>query len=131
MKMRKQKGPRCLVYSAAMLFDVEPEDILNFTGHDALSGVHIQEIQAFAHSIGYALVPYEPRPVLEGVEVQSKAVEYLREEPFLDTHQGLLFGETASGRNHVVAWDGKMIFDPSVDCTFASYTQFWAKVKLS
>ena len=121
MKLLKQKGPRCLVWSAAMLFDVEPETIMQYLGHDCLTGVHMQEIQSFAMSIGKALVPYEPRPQLGEESVQPPSWS---KEPWLK-HQGIMLGETSKGNLHAVAWDGHDIFDPAINPTFVGYHQFW------
>lgn len=120
-----------MVYATAMLFDCEPEDVTSFIGHDGtlddrLRGIHIQEIQAFALSRGYALALYEPRPVLGIEEVNVWKENY---HIFMQGVEGLILGENATGGKHCVAWDGESIFDPRDPSDFKIMQQFWAKIR--
>ena len=125
MKSLKQKGPRCLVWSAAMLFDVEPETIMDFVGHDCLTGIHMQELQAFAVSRNKVLAPFEPEPMLE-----DRPVAAWKEQPWLK-HKGIMLGQTSKGNFHAVAWDGHTVFDPAVNPDFVGYHQFWMITNLA
>ena len=127
MKLIKQKGPRCLVWAAAMVFDVEPETIMDFVGHDCLAGIHMQELQAFALSIGRALAPFEPAPML-GTE--SVYPPHWEQQPWMQ-HQGIMLGQTSKGNFHAVAWDGHTVFDPAVNPDFVGYHQFWMITNLA
>ena len=126
MKRLIQKGPRCLVWSAAMLFEADPEDIMEFVGHDCVKGVHIQEIQAFAFSLGYLLAPFEPRPSLGDNQV---LVPNWEGEPWLQ-FEGIMLGQNRNGNLHAVAWDRSNILDPAPMPDFEGYHQFWAKIKI-
>lgn len=128
MKLIKQKGPRCLVWSAAMLFDVEPEEIIEFLGHDCIAGVHIQEIQSFAMSKGFLLAPFEGVPVLVGLDKPINIPNW-SDQPWLE-FEGIMLGETNKGNLHAVAWDGEQIFDPAVNPDFSGYHTFYAKIKI-
>ena len=109
MKLIKQVGPRCMIYATAMLFDCEPKEVSDFIGHDGVGedvvGIHIQEIQKFALSKGYMLALFEPLPVLNDIFVHVWG-----DNPFL-YFEGLMLGQTSTGANHCVAWDGENIFD--------------------
>ena len=86
MKLIKMKGPKCMLASAAMLFDCSIEEVEAFIGHDGLTvlegrykGIHIQEIQKFALCKGYALALYEPTPMLDTGPVECwEFPEYLK-----------------------------------------------------
>ena len=129
MKLIKQKGPRCLVWAAAMVFDVEPEVIMDFVGHDCLAGIHMQELQAFAVSRNKVLAPFEPAPTLEGSEVPI-VIEAWERHPWMQ-HQGIILGQTSKGNFHAVAWDGHTVFDPAVNPDFVGYHQFWMITNLA
>lgn len=129
MKLIKMRGPRCLVWSAAMVLDVEPEEILTFVGRDCLDGVHMQEIQAFAFGKGFLLAPFEPEPQIAGDLFTVKPVGWW-EEPWLQ-FEGIMLGETNKGNYHAVAWDGDQILDPAIEPDFKGYHQFWAKIKIN
>lgn len=127
MRLIKLGGPRCLVWSAAMLFDVEPEEILDYLKHDCVLGVHIQEIQSFALSKGFLLAPFEPQPML--VEVHVCPPNWPT-QPWLQ-FEGIMLGETGKGHLHAVAWDGTEIYDPAIEPDFKGYHQFWAKTMIN
>jgi len=129
MKLIKQKGPRCLIWAAAMVLDTEPEEIIEFVGRDCIAGVHIQEIQAFAFSKGIALCPYEPHPVLASTLIKIEPIGW-QEEPWLK-YEGIMLGETNDGKYHAVAWDGGQILDPAINPKFAGYHMFYAKMILN
>ena len=118
-----------MVWAAAMVFNVEPEEIIEFLEHDCVAGVHVQELQSFALSKGYALAPFEPEPQLAGNEMPV-VIEAWIEQPWLQ-FEGIMLGQTSKGNNHAVAWDGEQIFDPAVEPDFVGYHQFWAKIKIN
>ena len=129
MKLIKQSGPRCLVWSAAMVFDVEPEEILKFLGHDCVAGVHMQEIQSFALSKGHLLAPFESMPTLVGID-KPVTIPHWHLQPWLQ-FEGIMLGETRKGNYHAVAWDGEQVLDPAIEPDFSGYHQFWARIKMS
>jgi len=129
MKHLTQKGPRCLVWSAAMVLDVEAGEILAFLGHDCVLGVHMQEIQSFAMSKGFLLAPFEPQPML-GETGQAVRPPNWRQESWL-SFEGIMLGQTSKGNLHAVAWDGTNILDPALESDFVGYHQFWAKIKIN
>ena len=127
----KVHGPRCMLASAAMLFGTTIEDVQTFLGHDGLEvigdeykGIHIQEIQRYALSKGYALACFEPMPVLEG-----RIVECWKDDFPLNKFEGLLLCDTTKDGKHCVAWDGNEILNPT-DAEVVGFHQFWAKIKM-
>ena len=127
MKHLIQQGKLCTVYAAAMVFNVEPDEILKSLGHDAKKGVHMQELQRFAIGRGEGLVLFEFKPVLEEEPID------VWQEPLtpLDLgYSGIILGYTLAGAPHAVAWDGEKIFDPSPNPSFKYMQYFWALVKL-
>jgi len=108
-----------------MVLDVEPEEIMDFLGHDCLGGVHMQEVQAFAMAKGFLFAPFEPEPMLAHTSVNPPG---WISEPWLQ-FEGIMLGETHKGNLHAVAWDGATIFDSAIEPDFAGYHQFWAKIK--
>lgn len=112
-----------MVWAAAMLFDKEPEEIMQLLGHDGLGGVHMQELQKIALESGYSLVPFEPEPCLV-----DSVIDCWDFEPWLE-HPGLMLGKTSKGNNHCVAWDGLEVYDPAISPDFVGYHTFYAKIK--
>lgn len=131
MKLLKMQTPSCTLYSAAMLLDEEPENLIKELGHDGLEvwwpdqhgpgkyrGVHIQEIQDICASRGFALslieaypmsIPNEgasPKPVFKMGEASERLVKALH------NRLALLIGQGAGRYMHACAWDGKRVFDP-------------------
>ena len=129
MKLIKQSGPRCLVWSAAMALDVKPEEIIEFLGHDCVIGVHIQEIQSFAMSKGFLFAPFEPAPMLGEAAIPLSPPTWGL-QPWLQ-FEGIMLGETSKGNYHAVTWDGNQILDPAIEPDFKGYHQFWAKIKIN
>lgn len=130
MRLLKQKGNRCMLYSAAMLLDTHPDVLASEIGHDGTEvkfpglpppmcyrGIHIQEILDCCLRRGYGLTPIQPLPRScpqgEGVW----ALVYDSPEPrfseAIRDREGIILGKAANGGNHVFAWDGKMVLDPN------------------
>ena len=131
MALIKVHGPLCMPASTAMLFDTPMEGVISFLGHHGLDvvddkyrGIHIQEIQRFALSKGYALACFEPMPNLEG-----KVVDCWKDDFPTDKFDGLLLGETERGTFHCVAWIDKEICNPT-SAELVGVHQFWAKIKI-
>ena len=122
MNLIKQDGPYCLVTSAALVLDVQPSDIHDHIGHngteiwwppDGKRGIHIQEIQRFAMSIGKIFAPLDVYPTIAQDQTTTPKEIYTRElasrlfEIALLGHRGILIME-----NHAVAFQGHTCYDP-------------------
>lgn len=130
LEIQQQNEPNCLVYAAAMVMKVDPEDIFTFAGHRGqevwwpdqvgnkkLRGFHIQEIIEFGLDNGYALTPLElfPMSAPAGLNDQAKMIYDLPtcEDNF---HVWLQhFNAILITPNHAVAWDSinQQCFDPN------------------
>jgi len=130
MKLLKQNGDHCLVYSLAMVLDEEPEVLMGEIGHDGQEiwwpdnknpkrGVHIQECIDCCLRRGYGLVPIELFPcsapvdapqdyryIYDTIEATSRFMNNIADE------RGIIIGINNQGNGHAVAWDGEMIHDP-------------------
>jgi len=130
MRLLKQTNPECLVYSTAMVLDVEPKEITDTLGHNGLEiwwpdlkgnsrfrGVHIQEIIDFVLSKNRALVPIDLWPTIApNLEVESRTIydnARKRFEYYIIGRRGILIGQNKSGAGHACAWSGKEVFDPN------------------
>lgn len=129
MKLLKQKGSTCLIYSAAMVLDVTPEEIIKYIGHNGeeiiwkdmnsphnLRGVHIQELQDFAKTKGLVFAHIEGLPSIGPDKKHSKVifnedVGIRRFESWIDGRKAIII-VSASKSMHAVAWDGEKVFDP-------------------
>lgn len=118
----KQSGPHCLVHSAAMCLDIEPENIHKEIGHDGteiwwepnkMRGIHIQEIQDVANNKGMCFFPIEMYPAVapdmntEPREIYQHDLAHARFLKSLYGKTGILIMDT-----HACAWDGDMVYDP-------------------
>ena len=126
MKLLRQGGPYCLIYSAAMVLDCGPEEIIKELGHDGSmlawpdligdkrrKGVHIQELIPIFLRRKLALVPIEANPVLqphadhagyEPIPVQDRLPRFLN---LIKGREGIIIME-----NHATAWNGHTVLDP-------------------
>ena len=125
MKLLKMTSNQCLIYSAAMVLGEDPQDLCTEIGYTGLEkfwdlpvprcyrGHHIQEIQDLFLARGKCLYEIEvyPRMGHPGVtpiramsdsDAESRFVRLINQRP------GILIG-----RNHAVAWSGKLVFDPN------------------
>lgn len=122
MRLIKQSGPHCLVTSAAMILDTDPEIIHKEIGGDGTSivwepngmrGIHIQEIQDCCKRRSKMIAPIEMTPYLapdaehQPFRVFPEKLELLRFTNHIINHRAILITP-----NHAVAWDGENVFDP-------------------
>ena len=123
MKLIKQDGPFCVVTSAAMVLDVEPELIHDYIGHDGtriqwppngMIGVHIQEIQQFAITQGYMFAPLEVMPVSAPNDIEKPVEIYGEENLARKIFENLLLGRKGIlvTPGHAVAFIGHTVYDP-------------------
>lgn len=126
MKLLKSEQPQCLLYSAAMILDIDPRRLVQLIGHDGLDvvrkapkptcyrGIAIQEIIDVFYCIGKAIMTIVPRPALGRTEnhavlVYSYDESQKRMSSYLDKHDAILVSNT-----HAVAWChiAEKIYDP-------------------
>ena len=120
MELIKQTGPHCLATSAAMALGVTSNIIHQFIGHDgteiwwpprSMRGVHMQEIQEYAMSIGKMFAPYEINPAI-APDMETEAREIGRtKSAFLagiKHHRGIIITPT-----HAIAFLGLQGYDPN------------------
>lgn len=128
MKLLKQHDGLCLLYSAAMLLDVRPEDLIMEIGHDGMKQMWLPDPRRVVHTPdeiqdcfvrrGFCLYQVGvypiatpgnglvPRPIWSEDQAAKRFEDHIR-----DVH-GLLVGEALNGEGHAVAWDGEYIYDP-------------------
>ncbi len=133
MKLLKQSGHKCILYSAAMVLNENTLVLEQEIGHDGqevvyddlvepmcLRGFHIQEILGcfLARGKGLMLIEAMPRSGPQGhselwhtIFSESKASRrFIR---LLQGRQAILIGQNPeSGGNHAYAWDGYKVYDP-------------------
>ena len=133
MKLLKQLTPSCVLYSAAMMLNEEPENLAKEIGHDGMErwwpdlpspscfrGVSVQEIQDVCFARGLGLVHIHAFPCIAPI------VAPLEDKPLFDMGRaterflkmvhgkvGMFLGQAPSGVLHAVAWDGHKCFDPN------------------
>lgn len=126
MKLLKMEKPQCLLYSAAMVLDVEVERLIDYIGHSGLEnivtdsgtwvrGISIQEIVDFALlEMNRAIVTINVFPVLgkQGIwyyPIYSDELAEHRFRSYLREHDAILMEE-----NHAVAWNSEtqQVYDP-------------------
>jgi len=131
MKLLKMQTHSCTLYSAAMVLNEEPENLIKELGHDGLDvvwpdhvgaarsrGVSMQEVQDLCMPRGHALAFIEAYPhsiSLEGAEpypVYSEAQASERIYKILHRRTAILIGQMPSNLQHACAWDGQRVFDP-------------------
>lgn len=131
MRMLKMLTHSCVLYSAAMLLNEEPQNLAKEIGHDGLAvrwpeqtgaarlqGISMQEIQDVCIGRGFGLVKIDALPYATPAEgIEAKPVYSLEEaqarfNKIITDRRGILIGQTASGMMHAVAWDGHQCYDP-------------------
>jgi len=132
MKLLKQPDDSCLLYSTAMILDIEPQHLIRCIGHDGQQvwwpenkhtsykkrSFHIQEIIEVCLSFGHGLCPIEIDPCsAPGNDPGNyKRICEDGEERFkrlINGKRGILIGKTKSGMGHACAWDGEKVYDPN------------------
>lgn len=131
MKLQKMNKPQCLIYSAAMILDIEAERLMSEIGHDGLDiwwsrfddnrkyrGHHIQEIIDCFLRRRKALVPIDIIPASAPDGHPDLVCTEIYRHPdarfweYILNRKAILIGRNMAGNGHAVAWDGSKIFDP-------------------
>ena len=138
MRHLKMTKPQCLLYSAAMVLDVEVEHLISIIGHDGMKypgrwmhpiGIHMQEIQMAALQMGYCFAPVEFLPVSDLYGVEYKIKNNCGLAP-MDTYnhylkyKGIIIGECSNGHYHAVAFEDGSIYNPS-SAELAGVKELW------
>lgn len=119
-RVLRQEGNTCAIYAMAMLFNLEPADIVRITNYDGVSDLystglprshHPQELILAAYKLGYAMIPIDAEIVSMDTQGNTLWKKNLLFQSLLESNLGLLLCERNSKR-HFVAWDGKTVYDP-------------------
>lgn len=126
MKLLRQEKPQCLVYSLAMLLDIEPYEIHQSIGHDGMEltwpdlpapycykGVCIQELVDFSLARGIVLLQIDSYPAMQpliGGAIHT-VWDHKRCEERLHAYMSGFEGIIMTS-NHACAWDRKDVYDP-------------------
>jgi hypothetical protein len=138
---------QCLIYAAAMLLDVDVDEVIEILGHDGMEtvwpdlkvphcykGVHTQEILDVFEQYEEALVCYQVMPqqspagepsLVRSVYDEQRAVDRMRH---LLSYSGLILSDV-----HAYAWDGKDVYDPNGvirAISEVSIKEFWRLVRI-
>lgn len=152
MRMKTQRNRwSCLLSSFAMCLDRDEKVIESIIGHDGSEIIwpqlpeplrrrsfHIMELIRVAYIYDYGVIPfsgnYEVFPTTE-MQVSKKydmPVDYF--DQIIERNQGVFTGLGPSGSRHAVAWDGRLIYDPTGGVVYSkerfSIEMFWAVVPL-
>lgn len=124
----------CSIAAAAMVMDVEIQELIDGIGHDGSeivfpdlrepmcrAGFDIQEIIDFALNCGWSITPIETIPVVTSDGVQTRELferekAHARVEGYLKRYNGVVYGQRWDQNWwHVVAWDSEreLWLDPS------------------
>jgi len=105
-----------------MCLDTTPEIIHDFIGHDGtdiwwpphnMQGIHIQEIQQYAMSVGKMFAPYESFPMsAPDYETEPKAI--FDPETAANLFSNAIIGRTGIivVEGHAIAFSGLTAYDP-------------------
>lgn len=133
MKLIKQPNKwSCLPTSFAMVLECDLSYILRSIGHDGSDIVnpnapepfnrrsfHLQELQEFIWNHGFFLTQFDANPCLLITEYSSplfirKAKENNKIlKKLLKENIGVIVGEPQPGKQHAVAWNKKLVYDPN------------------
>ena len=127
MQLLKQSSDNCLLYAAAMVLEVTPEQLIQSIGHDGEEvwwpeqigsqkkrSFHIQEILDAARSLNYSFICIDAIPLIGIDDFNIKEIypePMLRLASWIKDHPGILIVDSG-GIGHAVAWDGEQVFDP-------------------
>lgn len=129
MKLLRFTAPtdNCMIFSAAMLLDVEPKVLVEEIGHDGNEvwwppnfrrGFHIQEIIDCFAARNFALYPAQVYawscPAEKNPDKDAKFVfdDIVRVYEHLKGMKALLIGRSPTGIGHMVAFENGMCYDP-------------------
>jgi len=151
-----RSNKQCTIVSAAMLLDMEVEDIIQRLGHDGTTvvfpelplpqnqcGVHIQELIDVFIKYSYGLMPIDAVPcsTTDGqnqFDVFTATAAERRFNRALSLWDGLVSGETIRGIGHTCAWNFReqRLYDPRgfvrklEAASDFKIRVFWAKILL-
>lgn len=125
----------CMLYSIAMVLDVPADELrlcmpdpeqLTPGGH--IRGTTVQDMLTIAQKNGFAVTSW---PLTEACQYPNGEVilHELDTERVLRNTIGILVGQTASGTQHAVAWDGKQELDPT-GAGIVGYQWFYEFIRL-
>lgn len=130
MRLQIQKGNFCLLYATAMLLDETPERLIKDLGHNGKRqpwlpndpieiNFNIQEIVDLALRRGIALVEIDACPAnanidgQPGIPIWEKEKWVARFMQYITSYKSLIRCRYHNRhRDHIVACDGEMIYDP-------------------
>lgn len=140
MKLLKQPNDSCLLYSAAMLLNENPDFLIHEIGHDGQEiwfnkeigsmrkrSFHIQEIIDCCWRRGHALCPIELYPN-SMPESGLSSPRFLYDPSDADIRflkrvmgrKGILIGRRKTmNLGHAVAWTGDEVYDPAGGVAYA------------
>lgn len=130
MKHLVMSKPQCMLYSAAMVLDMEVDELITLIGHNGMekiddngepycfASIHIQEIQTVAARFGRCFYPIDLIPVMGHLQPrplykicgQDYAVRFLH---MVKGKKGLLCGRSVRDVPHTVAFEDETIYDPN------------------
>jgi hypothetical protein len=124
--------PQCLIYSAAMVMNEDPQRLIEEIGHDGMDiwwpqlkspmcyrGHSISEVIDVSLTRGYRPVrvvamPYQsPSPSMGHLAKLTYPDYEQRFIRLLDDQAAILIGMTPENLGHAWAWDGHHVFDPN------------------
>lgn len=123
-----QKQPNnwsCLPTAFAMILELPVEHLITLIGHDGSEIKYPQLKEPFCrrsfspHEFFHILLElgYACTPILKEYELGADEEVQCRTSEFMDnmlrTYSGVICGVTSRGNRHSVAWDRRMIFDPT------------------
>lgn len=128
MKLLTMDKPLCLLYSAAMVLDEEPEALISEIGHDGMEiwwpefkddrqyrAHNISEIIDCCFRRNKALMPIQGQPLQAPPGGEPRPTYDFPIKRFLDylfNRRAIMIGQTALGNGHAWAWDGTHHYDP-------------------
>jgi len=99
-----------MLYSAAMVLEIDPRILAKILGHDGTEkvngyhvGIHFQEIQQYALSIGKHFYTVEAAPYQAGPDVPA---------PVTDFYQKIYGRGIMVNDSHAVAYEYDSVYDP-------------------
>lgn len=125
MRLLRQQGPYCLLYSAAMVLDTDPDCLIEEIGHNGSEPVGLgdgyytecnftfTEINACCTRRGYCLAQLDAEYVMSYGMVSRVVRQHLPD--LLPLGSGILaLSPLRGGHAHAAAWDGKLVYNPAV-----------------
>ncbi len=130
MRRLVMNKPQCLLYSAAMILNEHPVDLIKEIGHDGMEiwwpefhdhrqfrSHSMQEMIDIFLSRGKTLTPIQTFPMQSPLNMPEKAKPTFEEYAarfyaHVARKKAILIGKTSCGKGHAWAWDGYHAHDP-------------------